>query len=62
MFLGSRAAFTPILLTCYAITLAVHVGSIALSATGKGKEDSGVGVANAAGVTARHWPIAGIPA
>jgi MFS family permease len=31
MFLGSRAAFTPILLTCYAITLAVHVGSIALS-------------------------------
>jgi MFS family permease len=31
MLLGSRAAFTPVLLTCYAITLAVHVGSIALS-------------------------------
>ena len=31
MLLGSRAAFAPILLTCYAITLALHVGSIALS-------------------------------
>ena len=31
MLLGSRAAFTPVLLTCYAITLAVHVSSIALS-------------------------------
>jgi MFS family permease len=31
VLLGSRAALTPILLTCYAITLAVHVGSIGLS-------------------------------
>ena len=31
MILGSRAAFTPILVLCYAITLALHVGSIALS-------------------------------
>ena len=31
MILGSRAAFTPVLLTCYSITLAVHVGSIGLS-------------------------------
>ncbi|HMH53685.1 MAG TPA: MFS transporter [Candidatus Acidoferrum sp.] len=31
MLLGSRAAFAPILLMCYAITLALHVGSIALS-------------------------------
>lgn len=31
MILGSRVAFTPVLVTCYAITLAVHVGSIALS-------------------------------
>jgi MFS family permease len=28
---GSRAAFTPILVLCYAITLALHIGSIALS-------------------------------
>jgi MFS family permease len=31
VILGSRAAFTPILLTCYAITVALHIGSIALS-------------------------------
>ena len=31
MVLGSRAALAPILLICYAITLALHVGSIALS-------------------------------
>ena len=31
MILGSRAAFTPILVLCYAITLAVHIESIALS-------------------------------
>jgi MFS family permease len=31
VILGSRAAFTPILLTCYAITVAIHIGSIALS-------------------------------
>ena len=29
--LGSRAALAPILLSCYAITLALHVGSIGLS-------------------------------
>ena len=31
MILGSRAVFTPILMICYAITLPVHIGSIALS-------------------------------
>jgi len=28
---GSRAVFTPVLLACYAVTLVVHIGSIALS-------------------------------
>lgn len=31
MRLGSRAAFTPVLLACYAVTGVIHVGSIALS-------------------------------
>jgi MFS family permease len=31
VWLPSRAVFAPVLLTCYAITVALHVGSIALS-------------------------------
>ncbi len=31
MILGSRAVFTPVLLACYAVSLVVHIGSIALS-------------------------------